>query len=77
MAKPKMTKKLAEMIHDITQAGAAVPSGYVFNPYHDPPLYKKSDAPESSEMTTSGPPEIVEDPANQPLDSSEVGDGQE
>lgn len=71
MAKPKMTKKLAEQLHEVVQLGAPVPSGYVFNPRLDPPLFKKGDAPKRSEIATDGASEVVADPANQPLGSSD------
>lgn len=84
MANPKMTQRgnrtNAEIIEDITQGGAPVPSGYVFNPRLDPPLFKKGNDPKRSEVATNDAPVVVNDPANQPLERSgdatgEVEDG--
>ncbi len=36
------TKTIAEHIEGILQRGEAVPEGYIFDPRHDPMLYKAS-----------------------------------
>lgn len=73
---------MTDIIEGITQRGEAVPSGYVFNPRKNPPLYKRDDTPERSQIATDSTVKVVADPAHQPLVSSDdasersgVGDG--
>lgn len=54
-------KKSPVSLEEITQQGAAVPSGWTYNPRLDPPLFETKNAPEPVKVP-AGTPRIEEVP---------------